>query len=825
MSLQVANPDAVPAHSPLAWRPWAVSLSVAVVFFLAARIGLVLLDKTDGVAVFWPAAGVATGVMVAFGTSVRWPVVIGVIAATFAANLLGDRNLASSTVFAVANSSGPLIVAALIQRFCGAPFELDELRRVIGLFVATALAAFASGLIGALGFSLFHAPTASVVTIWRHWVVSESLGTITVAPLVIGLASFLRHAPPRREIAEGTFALVILATLCLLLVFLPNTPWTLELAIAALAPLFVWIAARVRPAFTAVATFMCTITIVWTTIFSMGLFGDPRFPIEERILSAQAAILATSFGALVFAALFSERRAHELAILERERRLEDALRAGGVMTFNWDLRAGLIQLSQNAGEVLGLGAKQSLGSTEWLAHIHPDDRPSVIARLNVAGPNDRSHSMTFRFLRPDGREVWLEQVAVTQCDPSGPPTRINGLTTDVTERKRFEEEISRAWKSAALADQAKSSFLSAASHDLRQPLQTLKFLQATLEPHLQDGEERSLLSGMGRSIDTMSSILSSLLDVNRLEAGNLRPSKSDFAINEVFDSVTADFLDFVADKGLHWRVVPSELVVRSDRNMLEVMLRNLLSNAVRYTDRGKILLGCRRAGDNVRIEVWDSGIGISQDQLPLIFQEYYQGAEGAERGGFGLGLAIVRRIGEVLGHGINVRSTPGKGTVFWIEVPRGDANRNAPKAAQVPARERVDFPGTILVVEDETSVRSSLSRLLKAKGMEAIAVATADDALERVRRQEIRPDFLICDYNLRGSANGVDTIGALRAVLAWNVPAIVMTGDIRSKVVDSIAAPGLAVLIKPFVADELLQHISRLHQQSLPGNPTRTAGS
>ena len=118
--------------------------------------------------------------------------------------------------------------------------------------------------------------------------------------------------------------------------------------------------------------------------------------------------------------------------------------------------------------------------------------------------------------------------------------------------------------------------------------------------------------------------------------------------------------------------------VRSDKGMLEAMLRNLLSNAIRYTDRGSILLGCRRAGDKIRIEVWDSGIGISQHQLRLIFQEYYQGAEGAERGGFGLGLAIVRRIGKVLEHRIDVRSTPGKGTVFWIEVPRGDASQIAP---------------------------------------------------------------------------------------------------------------------------------------------------
>ena len=824
MSLEAATTDAPPAPSSLAWPPWAISISVAIVFFLAARLSLALLDKTDGIAVFWPAAGVATGFLVAFGPTVRWPVVIGVVAATFAANLLGDRNLASSTAFAVANAGSPVIAAGLIQRFYGAPFELNELRRVFGLFGAAIIAAIVCGFVGAVGFAFFHPSASSVTTIWRHWVVTETLGSITVAPLMIGLASFLRNAPPRREIAEGIFALAIVATLCLLLVILPNAPWTLELAIASFCPLFVWIAARVRPAFTAVATFMCAITIVWTTIFAVGLFGDTRLALEERVLSAQATILATSFGALVLAALFSERRTHELAILEREQRLEEALRAGGVITFDWDLRIGLIRLSQNAAEILGLGPKQSLSSAEWVRQIHPDDRPSVTTRLNIARLDEHSHSMTFRFLRPDGRgEVWLEQVAVTHFDASGRPTRINGLTTDVTERKRFEGEVSRAWKSAALADQAKTSFLSAASHDLRQPLQTLRFLQAALEPHLPDGEGRNLVGGIARSLDTMSSILSSLLDVNRLEAGDLRPSKRDFAINEAFDSLAADFLDSVADKGLRWRLVRSELLVHSDKGMLEAMLRNLLSNAVRYTDRGTILLGCRRAGDKIRIEVWDSGVGISQDQLPHIFQEYYQGAHGAERGGFGLGLAIVRRIGKILDHRIDVRSTPGRGTVFSIEVPRGDSSRDTMERAQTPRFEREDFPDSILVVEDEKSVRASLSRLLKTKGMDAIVVATADDALARINRQEIRPDLLICDYNLRGSANGVDTINALRAALAWNIPAIVMTGDIRSEVVDSVAAQGISVLIKPFVADDLLQHIARLHRGSSPGNTTGPA--
>jgi CheY-like chemotaxis protein len=210
--------------------------------------------------------------------------------------------------------------------------------------------------------------------------------------------------------------------------------------------------------------------------------------------------------------------------------------------------------------------------------------------------------------------------------------------------------------------------------------------------------------------------------------------------------------------------------------------------------------------------------------LPHIFREYYQGTDGAERGGFGLGLAIVRRIGEILDHRIDVRSTPGKGTVISIEVPRGDSNRNATERTQTPGYEGSSFPGTILVVEDEASVRSSLSRMLKARGIEAIVVATAYDALARIGRQEIRPDLLICDYNLRGSTNGLDTVAALRAALGWNTPAVIMTGDIRSQVIDSIAAQGISVLVKPFVADELLQHIARLGHASTAGNSTGPAG-
>ena len=448
------------ARHPLASGAKVISIAaVTLTYFFAARLSLALLEPADGVAVFWPAAGVASGILIALGSGAQWTVVIGVVAATIAANLLGDRNIWSSVFFAVANAGEAVIVAGLIGRFCGSPFELNELRRVLALFAAAIAGTSLSGIAGTAGFMLFHGSTTSPPVIWFHWFSSDALGIIAVAPLAIGLASLARNFPPRREIAEGILTLAVVSFVCALLVFLPNEPWTVELAIGALCPLLLWIASRLRPAFTAVATFIVAITIVWTTIFAIGIFGDLHLSIAERVLGAQVTIVAISLGALVLAALFSERRRHESAILEREARLQEALRAGSVMAFDWDVSADEVRLSQNATEILGLHSHRVLSGTEWLKHIHPEDQPRVVSCLKGARPDQPSISISFRYQRPDGGEVWLEQIAIVQFGSAQTPERISGLTTDITVRKRFDEELSLAWKSAEIADRAKSSFL------------------------------------------------------------------------------------------------------------------------------------------------------------------------------------------------------------------------------------------------------------------------------------------------------------------------------------------------------------------------------
>jgi PAS domain S-box-containing protein len=801
------------------YPPWLVSvgltIAVGAAYFLAARLSLALLAQPAGVAVFWPAAGVAAGLLISIGPTARWPVILGTMAATILANTLGDRNIWSSMVFAVCNAGEAVLISALLERFFGSPFSLDRLQRVLGLLLAAIFGTAVSGIGGTAGYLLFHTSTASALTIWSLWFASDAIGVMTVAPLIIGIFSVVRYPPPHKEVLEGFLVLALTALLSAFVVHLPSSVWAVELSIACLFPLLLWVAARCRPAFAAAATFIFALTVVWTTTFGFGIFGSPELRIADRILIAQVAILAQSLCALVLAALFAERRQHEARFRESEARLQDALRAGAVTAFDWIVHTDISRRSENAAQILGYDPNQAYTATHFLERIHPDDRQRFKACIRGLRPGKPSYAVTFRYLRPDGQEVWLEEAAQAEFDPEGLVAHVSGLTRDITERKRVELELAAARSAAELADRAKSGFLAAASHDLRQPLQTLNLLQRALKPRVDD-EARTLVDRIGRSADVMTGILNSLLDINQLEAGALRPSMSDFPVNDVFDAIAADFLEPIREKRLEWRLVRSGIVVHSDRRMLEEMVRNLLSNAVRYTDRGRILVGCRRAGDKARIEVWDSGVGIVGEQIPRIFEEYYQGQDSTKLGGFGLGLAIVQRLAKVLNHHVDVRSTPGKGSGFFIELPLAHqkVNGGADRSKRLSGRADDSFLGTILVIEDESSVRTGLESLLSSVGLGVVSVATGKEALDLVTTERMRPDLIISDFNLPGPMNGVEVIEALRAALARKTPAIVMTGDIRSRAIASIAGADVGLAVKPMAGDELLKLINELQARS-----------
>jgi PAS domain S-box-containing protein len=413
---------------------------VGIAYFGAAQLSLALLAESDGVAQFWPAAGVSSGVLIALGRAARLPVVSAVIVATIIANLTGDRNIWSATAFALCNAGEALLTAALIERYFGTAFSLDTVPNVLGLAAAAVVGTAASGIGATAANKLFHSPMAPVGTTWLHWFASDITGIIIVAPLVIGLARVLREPPPRSEIIEGVVALVVLAAMAvaIVIVSLPPEPWKMVRPIALLSPILLWLAVRCRPAFAAAAVFVVSLAIICGITFGSNHFRILAVPIEDRVAGAQTAILIVALFEYFLAALLAERHQYASALEESKALLQEALTAGAVVAFECDPVSGLVRRSENAAQILGLGPRQTLTAAQFLTRIHPDDLAHFKAH-NSRASVDSPASVTFRFIRPDGREVWLEETSRAEFGAGSRVVRVKGLTRDVTRRKQYEE--------------------------------------------------------------------------------------------------------------------------------------------------------------------------------------------------------------------------------------------------------------------------------------------------------------------------------------------------------------------------------------------------
>ena len=393
--------------------------------------------------------------------------------------------------------------------------------------------------------------------------------------------------------------------------------------------------------------------------------------------------------------------------------------------------------------------------------------------------------------------------------------------TDITERKRIRQAMDTARQGAEQANLAKSRFLAAASHDLRQPLQTLALLQGLLAKKVEGDKAKKLIVRLDETLVSMSEMLNTLLDINQIDSGIIQPQLESFPINGLLDRLRAEFSYHAAAQGITLRVIGCGLAVETDPRLLEQMLRNLVTNALKYTRTGKVLLGCRRQGLQLSIEVWDTGIGIAKQERQAIFDEYHQVDNAArERSrGLGLGLSIVQRLADLLGHRVSVRSNVGKGSVFAIEAPMTvrkplSARPSAPAIASRQAKAR--RTAVILLVEDDPRLRELLETMLVEDGHIVHASADGHDALEQAAKGKAKPDLILADYNLPSGMNGLQVIAGLRKKLEQHVPAIVLTGDIAAPTLRDIARLECTHLSKPVRSADLLAVIQRLLQPSMP---------
>lgn len=310
-------------------RRWVGSIELAVAvgiaYFLGGLLGIDLLMPPERVAVFWPAAGISSGALIALGPAARWSVAAGVMVATIVVNLLSKVDIWATCAFALGNTAEPLIIAGLIEHYFGARFTLDRLRPVLGLLAAAVTGPIVAGIGWTVVYRLFHPSTVPILTTWQHWFTSDITGIVTVAPLVIGLVAAVRQPPPRKELMKGFPPLVALAVVTGIIISLPQAPWDTVMPVAWLFPILLGLAALCRPIFAAAGAFMVSLAIVSTTILGIGHFGNADLPVGEHILQAQAVILVVTIFALAIAALFVERRETEARLsrsnmmLERER--------------------------------------------------------------------------------------------------------------------------------------------------------------------------------------------------------------------------------------------------------------------------------------------------------------------------------------------------------------------------------------------------------------------------------------------------------------------------------------------------------------------------
>jgi len=437
----------------------------------------------------------------------------------------------------------------------------------------------------------------------------------------------------------------------------------------------------------------------------------------------------------------------------------------------------------------------------------------VIVRMNISKPLQLLTDSINRYTPLHKVEEFEdEKVILAREDELGRMGRsFNRLKQDLWEQS---EGLQNAKIDADRANKAKSLFLASASHDLRQPLNAMQMYIAALQSKVKDKEIMRIIEDINSVSISTARLLNALLDVSELEVGAIKPRFESFSVNNMLISIFQSFLPLAKDKGLNFRVVPSSLYVRSDPALLERILGNFMSNAIRYTNKGSVLIGCRKRGDKVVIEVWDTGCGISNDQMSLIYEDFYQ-IENKERDrgkGLGLGLALAKRLAESLEHSINSKSTLGAGSCFSVAVDI--AENNTENNQDESFMNIMNLSGAnILLVEDDMDVLRATKQLLESWGCKVKTARNKDEVMNLIKENPYdNPDIILADNRLPGDASGIDITYLIQEKLQAAIPCVIMTGDVERNHVQSIIDQGFPVLLKPIQPAKFRAMLSHLIQ-------------
>ncbi|MFC7047636.1 hybrid sensor histidine kinase/response regulator [Emcibacter nanhaiensis] len=395
------------------------------------------------------------------------------------------------------------------------------------------------------------------------------------------------------------------------------------------------------------------------------------------------------------------------------------------------------------------------------------------------------------------------------------------LREELDVREKVEDALRIAKQQAEDANLSKTKFLATASHDLRQPLNAARLFLETLEAETDDGNEETV-QRISTSLDALDDLLSVLLNISQLDAGGIKPNFTHFRVQDLLDRIVPEYIKTGETRGLDVRMVPCSAVIYSDERLLETIIRNFLSNAVRYTKRGRILVGCRHSDDGIMICVHDTGIGIREDKLEAIFEEFTQVHEDRSIGtrGIGLGLSIVDRITRLLGLPVHVASVEGKGSRFAVTVHKGEPAEVATGQTSRPAVSTLpDLMGerVIVVTDNDPQVLEGMEALLRSWGCRTVAGASAEACLVNLISNDLEPAMIIADYHLDGGVNGLDAAAEIQAEFEALLPVLIITSDRDKELADRIAGKDIPLLYKPVKPARLSSLIHHSLSENLAG--------
>lgn len=371
------------------------------------------------------------------------------------------------------------------------------------------------------------------------------------------------------------------------------------------------------------------------------------------------------------------------------------------------------------------------------------------------------------------------------------------------------DELVLKHNTAEKANISKTKFLAAASHDLRQPLFALGLYTEMLETETDVRKTQEIAALIKQSFASLKGLLDSLLDISKLDAGVVKVEKQSFYLQEIFDRILLDYLPMAIEKNISFRIVPTSAVVFSDPTLVERVLRNLVSNAINYTREGRVIVGRKRCGDHDEVRIYDTGIGIPQNELGNIFQEFHQLAnpERDREKGIGLGLSIVQRLLALLNENISVNSESGRGTAICISLQRTQEQVRERRSERAPKM----HPGSIiLIIEDDGEVCHSMRAFLEELDYVVLTASSGDDALRLLLRESTQPNMIISDYRLRDEQNGVDAAESVLEYLGLKLPVLIITGDTAPERIREATSHGYRLMHKPLAPKEFKLAVAQM---------------